>query len=190
MNLTIARDDAEERPKERSVLEESDPKSRLFRVPYEHNLNFSGREDILIRIRNIFRDQHNHRFALHGLGGVGKTQIALQYAYKYREEYQHIFWLFATTREHILADYRDIAGYIGAIIHPELSSSDALTWVSATRREMNNWLLIIDGLNDVRVIDGLLPPANCGGHTLITTRTAHYVQRNSGRRFGSYGYDT
>src|SRR5271170_312525 len=116
MNLTIARVEAEGNPQERSVLEDSDPKSRLFRVPYEHNLNFSGREDILVRIRNFFRDQqprqHCHRFALHGLGGVGKTQIALQYAYKYREEYQHIFWLFAATRENILAGYRDIAGYI------------------------------------------------------------------------------
>jgi len=181
MKLTIARDEAQEPPPANSVLEESDPKPRLFRVPYEQNLNFFGREDILVRIRDVFRDQqsrqYNHRVALHGLGGVGKTQIALQYAYKYRQEYEHIFWVSAATRAQVLASYRDISGYIGAIISSEPDSMD-VTWAFATRPwpERNNWLLIIDDLNGVTIIDGLLPPANCGGHTLITTRTALYKE--------------
>src|SRR5438876_1114503 len=42
--------------------------------------------------------------AISGLGGIGKTQTATEYAYRYRNDYQHIFWVKAETRQELLGD--------------------------------------------------------------------------------------
>jgi flagellar biosynthesis GTPase FlhF len=60
----------------------------LFMVPYQRNPHFRGRATILQMLRQklgeIKQEQYNHRFALFGPGGIGKTQLALEYVYRYQ----------------------------------------------------------------------------------------------------------
>ncbi len=70
-------------------------------MPYQRNPFFTGREEVLHQL-------HEHltlatTAALVGLGGIGKTQIAVEYAYRHKDEYCYLLWINAASRETLLA---------------------------------------------------------------------------------------
>ncbi|KAK6532777.1 hypothetical protein TWF281_006953 [Arthrobotrys megalospora] len=78
-------------------------------LPYPRNLNFTGREEVFTKIRKLFWSSNSTNeplvyspgrrvVALSGIGGSGKTHTALEYAYRYKNEYSAIFWLNATNK--------------------------------------------------------------------------------------------
>lgn len=77
--------------------------SRLpFRnFPYSQNNRFKYREELLDRLKTHLQPGTTpstlRTASLHGLGGVGKTQIALEFAYRHADDYDAIFWLKAET---------------------------------------------------------------------------------------------
>jgi Cdc6-like AAA superfamily ATPase len=64
-------------------------------VPYQRNANFTGRADLLTKLStklcDIIPKSWNHRVALYGLGGVGKTQLALEYVYAHKGQYDRVY---------------------------------------------------------------------------------------------------
>lgn len=83
-----------------------------FLVPYGRNPQFIGRTDLLCILNIMLNEkqslQHSHRVALHGLGGVGKTQIALTYLYTYESSYDHIFWINAENEVKLKSGFEEI----------------------------------------------------------------------------------
>jgi hypothetical protein len=69
----------------------------LWNVPYQRNPFFTGREDVLSQLHQTLHTETrvalSHPQGISGLGGIGKTQTALEYAYRYRAEYDAIFWV-------------------------------------------------------------------------------------------------
>ena len=69
----------------------------IWNIPYRRNLFFTGRETLLTHVHNHLTSSKaaalTQAQAISGLGGIGKTQIALEYAYRYKQEYQAIFWV-------------------------------------------------------------------------------------------------
>jgi tetratricopeptide (TPR) repeat protein len=144
-----------------------------FILPYQRNEHFTGRQDLLTAIYKklcqALPNHHNHRVALHGLGGVGKTQLALEYAYTRQAHYDGIYWISAVNQITILAGFRDIAKRSNCL--PDESNldsceKDVISWLN----QQDRWLLIFDNLNDATVIDGYLPNASYRKHILFTTR--------------------
>ncbi|KAH0547852.1 hypothetical protein FGG08_000110 [Glutinoglossum americanum] len=80
-----------------------------FEVPFERDLKFIGREDVIANISRQFEVQR--RIALAGIGGVGKSQIAIEYCYRFRERHpeSHVFWIHASTIYRMDQAYKDIA---------------------------------------------------------------------------------
>ena len=144
-----------------------------FIVPYERNQHFTGRQHILNRIFEKLCEsvpqQHNHRVALYGLGGVGKTQLALEYAYSRRGQYDGVYWISAVDQASILSGLREIAKRTNCLPHmTDIDSSEkaVISWLN----RQDSWLLILDNLDDATVVEGLLPDTSPGQHTLLTTR--------------------
>jgi tetratricopeptide (TPR) repeat protein len=149
-------------------------------VSYDQNPHFLGRDRLLLRLRQKLQEtnpkQYNHRVAIYGLGGVGKTQIAIEYVYRYKDSYQNIYWISAADQASLLSGFLEIGQITGCLIgrgrtdmQPMEVAKDVLAWL----RMQENWLLIIDNLDDVNVGHGLLPGTQKGGHTLITTRNVN-----------------
>src|SRR5579863_8405443 len=87
--------------------------SPYWHIPFPRNPFFTGREEILEELhRQLNVDQTvalTQSSALHGLGGVGKTQIALEYAYRHALEYSAVFWMAAETAESCISSLLHIA---------------------------------------------------------------------------------
>ena len=107
--------------------------------------------------------------ALAGLGGVGKTQTAVEYAYRYREQYSAVFWASAESRETLLADFVSIAG---ALELPSAQATDQELAVAEVKRWLegnSGWLLILDNADELPLVQEFLPNAG-KGHLILTTR--------------------
>src|SRR5690348_456088 len=145
----------------------------LWTVPYRRNLFFTGREDILTNLHTLLTYSQaaalTQAQAISGLGGVGKTQTAIEYAYRYRDQYQAILWATASTRDSFMTDVVRLAAYLNL---PERREQDQDLVIRAVKRWLTThtgWLLILDNVDDVVMIVDILPGQGAG-NVLLTTR--------------------
>ncbi|HZR42752.1 MAG TPA: tetratricopeptide repeat protein, partial [Ktedonobacteraceae bacterium] len=107
--------------------------------------------------------------AISGLGGIGKTQVALEYAYRYREHYHDILWVSAESQETLMASYAEIARCLRLSQRDEPDQSKIVEAVKHWLREHKDWLLVLDNLEDLSLLPRLLP-VDRQGAVLLTTR--------------------
>src|SRR5207237_5186467 len=86
---------------------------RPWNVPYRRNPFFTGRTQLLERLHQQLSRAQGQSYALSGLGGIGKTQTVIEYAYRYRDEYSAVFWIRAASRETLVADFVALARLLG-----------------------------------------------------------------------------
>ncbi len=144
-----------------------------WNVPYPRNPLFTGREHILERLATMLITSETaalaQPLAISGLGGIGKTQTAIEYAYRFREQYRQVLWARADTRENLIQDYVALARLLQL---PEQDLQDQPQIVEAVKRwlgEQRQWLLILDNADDLAILRDFLPETHTG-HVLLTTR--------------------
>jgi tetratricopeptide (TPR) repeat protein len=153
----------------RAVFPGAFPKNNLP----DRNPHFTGRDAILEEIHRRFQTGQavSLRQTVAGLGGVGKTQTALEYAYRHAGDYDDILWVNA---ESGLQDaYLYFARSKGL-----LPAAENVAW-EQVREAVRGWfdqpgrfLIIYDNVKDYEVLDNCLP--RISGHVLITTRDEHF----------------
>jgi tetratricopeptide (TPR) repeat protein/transcriptional regulator with XRE-family HTH domain len=142
----------------------------LWSIVHRRNPFFTGREAILNQIRAVFQSRKASGLilALTGLGGVGKTQIALEYAYCYRDLYQAILWINAATRDTLSNDFLMLASLLGLSKQQdqeEIIIQAVKHWLTIN----TDWLLILDNVDSLEMILDFLPLYSAGD-VLLTTR--------------------
>jgi len=142
----------------------------LWLMPHRRNPYFTGRNDTLAQVHAAFAAKAGIvTQALTGLGGIGKTQTAVEYAYRYRQDYQAIFWVQAETRELLIGDLTRIAALLQL---PEREAQQQEVIVAAVTRWLEaqpGWLLVLDNVEDAALAREPLPTQG-QGHVLLTAR--------------------
>jgi tetratricopeptide (TPR) repeat protein len=148
----------------------------LFVIPSPRNPLFTGREDLLTllhtRLTTSRKAALTQAVAISGLGGIGKTQIAREYAYRYQSSYQAVLWITAANRETLVADFVNVAHRLAL---PERDMEDPSLIVAAVRRwleEQSDWLLILDNADDLDLLSDVLPTGKHGALLLTTQAQA------------------
>ena len=147
---------------------------QLWTLPYRRNPYFTGREAVLARVHAFLQTQPavfvSQPAAISGLGGIGKTQIAIEYAYRYASEYQFVLWMQADTHDTLTSDYVTLAYRLNL---PERDTQDVTLTVESVKEwfgQHTGWLLILDNADDLSLVETFLP-TRARGHILFTTRT-------------------
>jgi hypothetical protein len=149
------------------------PSIPLWHVPSPRNDLFTGREEILTELSTLCVAgqgvAHNQVYALCGPSGIGKTEIAREYAYRVRHHYLSVFWLRADTQEALVSAFVSIAECLDL---PERYTRDKKLAVTAVKNWLaraTRWLLILDDVPNFALIKVFLPET-WHGHILLTTQ--------------------
>lgn len=143
----------------------------IFRVTKRKNPNFVGRDDTLRDLRETFlRPTDNARVQiLVGLGGVGKSQIAVQYAETYRSSYAVVWWIGAVNLAGLQKDYAELAVHLQLVDSEDVELPEREARVRSWLESNNNWLLIFDDAHGPEIVAAHVPNSP-RGHVLITSR--------------------
>jgi tetratricopeptide (TPR) repeat protein len=142
------------------------------RVP-QRNINFTGRDDLLAKLRAGVTTTVTAvvPHALQGMGGVGKTQVAIEYAYRFRSEYDLVWWISADQPALVRSSLAALAPHLRLPPSTATGIEDAANAVLDALRRGNpyeRWLLIFDNADQPEEINDIIPREP--GHVLITSR--------------------
>ncbi|KAL4945291.1 hypothetical protein BDV06DRAFT_39310 [Aspergillus oleicola] len=152
---------------------EDTEKVKYWMVPFLYNPDFVGRQREIQQIEDmIFSPKGPTKVALSGLGGIGKTQVALQLAYRARDRDNGcpVIWIPCTSVETIEQNYVTAAKVLGL---DTTSPEEAKEYLKAQLSDnFTKWLLILDNVDDPAVWETLkeVLPQSQEGRILITTR--------------------
>jgi tetratricopeptide (TPR) repeat protein len=162
--------------------ESASPAAVPSNLPFPPNPYFVGRHEELEQLHRLLTMKHTaaitRPIAVQGLGGIGKTQLALEYAWKYRAEYKALLWVQGDTPEVLRANFAALAGP-HLLNLPEASADDQGVIIKGVLRWLRlnqGWLLILDQADTSEAFQFIrqLQSVSAHGHIIITSRFAHW----------------
>ncbi|KAL2070235.1 hypothetical protein VTL71DRAFT_13261 [Oculimacula yallundae] len=183
-----------------NLLEIRKSKLPCFMLSQYPNPDFIGRDDIIVAMDKkllprkspvVGNVQSTRLFALCGMGGIGKTDLAVEYAHMRRSTFGAVFWLEAGGVSQLASDFGRIAVQLGLQTPDEADNLEsnieiAKSWLSRPRNaseENDNWLLIFDNADNLDIITDYVPYQG-NGSVLITSRDPfakeHFFSNGSG----------
>ncbi|MBA2681234.1 MAG: TIR domain-containing protein, partial [Ktedonobacteraceae bacterium] len=149
------------------------PQFPLYMVPDKQNLFFTDREDILASLHDFFQSYQGTQTrmrAISGLGGMGKTLLAMEYARLHQDEYQAVLWLNTASREILNSDLSSLLDQLGIFVEDGENEKQRFDALKLWLQQHDRWLIILDDLDDFTLINQLLPQ-NSRGHALLITHS-------------------
>ncbi|MFD9741457.1 FxSxx-COOH system tetratricopeptide repeat protein [Umezawaea sp. NPDC059074] len=142
----------------------------VWNIP-PRNPNFTGRAESLTRLREVMRSSAAVAVhSLRGMGGVGKSQLAIEYTYRFADDFDVVWWIPAEQPSLIPNHLANLGEKLGVP-----ARTDLVSMVSAAYdvlRGRTRWLLIFDNAEDPVTLREYLPPST--GQVVITTRRAGF----------------
>ncbi|KAI9710040.1 MAG: hypothetical protein M1828_002228 [Chrysothrix sp. TS-e1954] len=153
-----------------------------FSVPFQRNSKFYGREEALNKLcTNLQTPDQQNSCAVVGTGGLGKTQLAVEYCYrasKHAGAYDYVFWIQAQNEGMLTDTFSAIAQHLNLTPY---ASNDTLLQIDMARRWLcvqTGWLLVFDNVDDVRLLNRYWPTCNHGA-ILLTSQISEAAHRTS-----------
>ena len=145
----------------------------------QRNKNFTGRDQLLdeLRVALTVEAAVILPHALYGLGGVGKTQLAIEYAYRYASYYQVVWWIPADQIALVRSSLAALAPRLGLSgIQPGRVEESMAEVLEALRRGIpfDRWLLVFDNADQPEIIRNLIPSGP--GDVIVTSRNRGWAQ--------------
>ena len=147
----------------------------VWNVPYHPNPYFTGRDLLLAEVQAQLTapEADRRRVVLTGLGGMGKTQLAVEHAYRQRGDYDLVWWVRSGQPTSLLGDYAALADQpllvadlkLGEDVPQAAVVAAIRVWLERHRR----WLLVFDNVEKPQAVDELLP-RSATGHVLLTSQ--------------------
>jgi TIR domain/Tetratricopeptide repeat len=141
------------------------------------NTGFTGRDSTLVAIREmLMRSSPQTAVVLQGPGGVGKTQLSVEYAHRFASDYDTVWVFDAEQPELIAGQFAELAGVMGVSrdgSDAQLAASAAL----AALRGRERWLLVFDNVEDPDQLTDFFPDGS--GHILATSRVGGWQEIGS-----------
>jgi len=136
------------------------------------NPSFSGREERLATMRETLLSGNRAAVqALHGMGGIGKTQLAIEYVHRFSDDYDVVWWLDSENAVLFTQQYADLAAALGCA-EPTARPDAVRRGVLSDLHHRRRWLLVFDNAEDPGALRDWLPSGH--GHVLITSRSADW----------------
>lgn len=143
------------------------------------NPDFVGREDLLEQIRQRLAEPGTTAVvpeALHGLGGVGKSQTVVEYIYRNIQDYDVVWWISAEHPTQIRNSFVELARKLDLPVSGGPEAARAAV-VEALRRgePYSRWILVFDNADRPEIIRDFLPrTTGHTGHIVVTSRNAQW----------------
>jgi len=142
----------------------------IWNVP-ARNADFTGRAATLELLRDKLAGGGRAVVvaqALYGLGGVGKTQLALEYAHRFMADYDLVWWVPSERPEETSGALAELARKMGLRVGDNVAEAAEAALEELRRETSPHWLLIFDNADDPKQLEPYLPSGS--GHVLITSR--------------------
>jgi hypothetical protein len=156
-------------PKETSQLNLKVGVDNFWLMPISENRLFTGREKILHQLQDCLH--FRQVAALSGFGGIGKTQTAAHYARLHRNEYRAVLWCLADS---VASLNLGLAAMARILDLPEKEATEQKIVIAAVKNWLvthTHWLLVLDNVNEMKIVGGLTALAREGErHIVLTTR--------------------
>lgn len=152
---------------------------KVWNAP-QRNTAFTGREDVLDSLREqLLGDGTSvvlpQAHALFGLGGVGKTQVALEYAHRFLADYDLVWWVSAEDIANVVASFAALGSRIGAPSDEDMALAGQEAVLMLGRGvPYKRWLLVFDNADDPEELARFFPPG--GGHIIVTSRNQAWTR--------------
>lgn len=153
----------------------------LGQAPHIDPTFFIGRGAEIDQMKEVLKpgdtSQEQRRLVLGGMGGIGKTQLAISYVKQHHHDYESVFWLNATSEATLKDSFRVVAEVVFNVQDPVVLEGEQILihirgWLSD--RKNTRWLLIFDNYDNPEQfkIEMYYPPASHGA-VIVTTRLPH-----------------
>lgn len=147
-------------------------KQAIFHLPLGRNVDFTGRDKELRQLETSLKQGRFCTITNVGMGGVGKTQLALEYAYRHQTEYEMVYWIRSETEEMIKTDYRMLGQEMG-ISEDFLKDDLIIATIRGELEKRQRWLVVYDNAESAELLAAATPQR--GGHVIITSRSPHWT---------------